>query len=294
MNAQGSRRAVCLVVATALPLLAGCPKQRSTMNRPPEVNPPPAVERSAEARVEELGDLAQRFASTAQRLPGRTADEHRAAVRQAFADLSQILPVLYGPNPAGSQRQQLRVVESARSQLAAAPQGLAPEPTIDTGLRATRDALESLARDSYFEEARLGQTIDRLNATVSDLDTTRGVPHQQVVAEVVDLMSEIVTQMARALDERIQEPDEERARQPKQEEPKQDEPMPDEPMPDEPMPDEPKPDDAKQDEQKQDEPEAAEPMEEETTKSRPEGPTEEPKGDKPEDGATEAEDPDPQ
>lgn len=199
------RGGACAAMAALVPLLAGCPKQRSTMDRPPEVNPPPAIERSAEARSEELGDLARRFASTAQRLPGRTVDEHRAAVQQVFAELSQILPVLFGPNPEGSQRQQLRVIESARTQLAAARQGLAPEPTIDTGLRAAYDALSALARNRYFEQANLGSTVDRLGVTVARLDTSRGVPHQQTVADVVDLMSEVVNGMARAMDERLEE-----------------------------------------------------------------------------------------
>ena len=204
MKTASWRGGACAAMAALVPLLAGCPKQRSTMDRPPEVNPPPALERSAEARSEELGDLARRFASTAQRLPGRTADEHRAGVQQVFSDLSQILPILFGPNPEGSQRQQLRVVESARTQLAAAPQGLAPEPTIDTGLRAAYDALSALARNRYFEQANLGSTVDRLGVTVARLDTSRGVPHQQTVADVVDLMSEVVNGMARAMDDRLE------------------------------------------------------------------------------------------
>jgi len=125
-------------------------------------------------------------------------------VQQVFSDLSQILPILFGPNPEGSQRQQLRVVESARTQLAAAPQGLAPEPTIDTGLRAAYDALSALARNRYFEQANLGSTVDRLGVTVARLDTSRGVPHQQTVADVVDLMSEVVNGMARAMDDRLE------------------------------------------------------------------------------------------
>jgi hypothetical protein len=204
MTLRGSRLASPLLAAILLFMSAGCPKQRSTMNRPPEINPPPPVESSAGARIDELGNLARQFAQTAERLPGRNNQEHRAAAQQAFADLSQILPVLFGPNPTGVQRQQLRVVENARTQLASASASLAPEPTIDTGLRAARDALQGLSRNSYYDHPQLGQALDRLERTVSDLDASRGAGHQQVVAEAVDLMSIAVNLMSEALNQRLQ------------------------------------------------------------------------------------------
>ena len=204
MTASASRVVTCAVAAALALATAGCPKQRSTMDAPPEINPPPPVETSAEVRVDELGGLAQQFARTAERLPGRSADEHRALAAQAFGDLSQLLPILYGPNPTGVQRQQLRVIENARGQLGAASGGLASEPTIDTALRAARDALRGLSRNSYYDHPELGQTLDRLDDVIADLDAARGTTHQQVVAESVDLMSRAVNQMSEALDQRLQ------------------------------------------------------------------------------------------
>lgn len=203
-----SRRGLRLVssaLSTVLALAcAGCSKQRSTMDAPPEINPPPPVETSAEVRVDELGNLAQKFAQTAEQLPGRNADQHRQLAAQAFGDLAQVLPVLYGPNPTGVQRQQLRVIENARAQLTGASGGLAPEPTIDTALRAARDALRGLSRNSYYDHPELGATLDRLDGVVADLDAARGGTHQQVVAETVDLMSQAVNQMNEALNQRLQ------------------------------------------------------------------------------------------
>lgn len=202
MNLSAARALTPIVFALAL-TAGGCAKQRSTMRRPPEVNPLPTVERSAEVRVDELGDLSKKFAATAERVPGRNADEHRNLTQQAFADLSQILPVLFGPNPTGVQRQQLKVVENARTQLAGGARGLAPEPTIDTGLRSARDALAALGRGSYFDRPELAQILDRLDKTVADLDSTRGPRHQQVIAETIDLLSRAVSEMSEALDERL-------------------------------------------------------------------------------------------
>lgn len=204
MNVIAARVFTPIVVALFL-CAGGCAKQRSTMGKPPEVNPLPAVEQSAEVRVDELGDLAKKFIATAERLPGRNADEHRQLTQQAFADLSQILPVLFGPNSTGAQRQQLKIVENARTHLAGAARGLAPEPTIDTALRSARDALASLGRGNYFDRPQLAQILDRLDKTVADLDSTRGPQHQQVVAETVDLLSRAVTEMSRALDDRLRD-----------------------------------------------------------------------------------------
>ena len=205
MPAFGSRASTVVVTASLALAAAGCPKQRGTMRRPPEINPPPRVEASAEVRVDELGERAQQFAQTAERLPGRTEAEHRQLAQQAFADLSQILPILFGPHPTGVQRQQLRVVENARTQLASDGRGLAPEPTIDTGLRAARDALAGVGRGGYYDAPDVAKSLDRLDRAVSDLDAVRGNRHQVVVTQVVELMSEAVNQMAKVLGERLGE-----------------------------------------------------------------------------------------
>jgi hypothetical protein len=192
-----------LALMLVLTFCTGCPKRQSSMGRPPEVNPPPKVEASASARLDELDELSRRFEATAQRLPGGTPDEHRQIVQQVFAELAQLLPVLYGPNPAGPFRQQLRIVESSRTQLASGPKGLAVEPTVDTGLRAAHDALASLSSRAYFDQAQLGQTMDRLAATLARLDTARGPAHQGVVAEAVSLTAGAIRQMSDALIRRL-------------------------------------------------------------------------------------------
>src|SRR5437867_3507224 len=79
------------------------------------------------------------------------------------------------------------------------------EPTIDTGLRAARDALASLASRGYFDQPQLGKTIDQLDAALAALDTTRGLAHQRVVADGVAAMSQAVRQMSGALSQRVTE-----------------------------------------------------------------------------------------
>lgn len=201
---RGSRTAVALAVLTVLAMLStGCAKRQSSMGKPPEVNPPPPVEASAAARSDELGELSRRFGETARAVSG-TPQEHRRGMQRVFAELAQLLPVLYGPNPPGTFRQQIRIVENARTQLASAPQSLSVDPTIDTALRSARDALQSLASRSYFDQAQLGQSMDKLNASVTSLDAARGPSHQEVAAESVEAMAQVIRQMSDAMSERVQ------------------------------------------------------------------------------------------
>ena len=196
----------CRLAAIAAVLLlacTGCPKRQSSMSKPPEVNPGPKVEASAEARANELAELAGRFEETARRLPGPTPEEDRRIVQQAFAELAHVLPILYGPNPTGAFRQQLRIVENSRSQLAASTRGLASEPTIGTGLRAAHDSLAGLVTRGYFDQEKLGQTMDRLGSTLSSLDAVRGPAHRAAVADAFVLTSQAIRQMSDALTERL-------------------------------------------------------------------------------------------
>jgi len=243
----------------ALAVVGGCAKRQSTMGPAPEMNPPPKVQADAGARADQLRDRSRKFDETVQQLPGRTPEEHRRAMQQVFTELSQILPMLYGPNPSGVFRQQLRVVESARTQLATGPQGLAVEPTIDTGLRAARDALAGLSSKSYFDRAQVGKTIDRLNKALDALDTNRGAMHQTAVAESVGLMSQAIRQMSDALNQRLDDSAATDAKPAPDEPAAPKEPAPDAAAPDTAKPDASAPDAAAPDAPNADEPKADEP-----------------------------------
>jgi hypothetical protein len=251
-----------------LAVAGGCTKRQSTMGPAPEMNPAPKVQADAGARADELRNRSRKFDETVQQLPGRTPEEHRRAMQQVFTELSQILPVLYGPSPSGVFRQQLRVVESARTQLATGPQGLAVEPTIDTGLRAARDALAGLSSKSYFDRAQVGKTLDRLNKALDALDTNRGAMHQTAVAESVGLMSQAIREMSDTLNQRLDDsaatakpaPDEPAApKEPAPDAAKPDTANPDAAAPDTAKPDAAAPDAAAPDAPKADEPKADEP-----------------------------------
>ena len=167
-------------------------------------NPEPQVQSDPQARSDELTMLAEKLAADAAALPGRGAEEHRQLMHRVFEDLAQILPLLEGPEPGGAARLRMRAVEAARADLAR-PSDLSPEPAVSRGLRGAYDALAAVQRDSYFEQAQLGETLDRLRAVVGELDELSGSPHRAAATEAVELISRAVGGMADVLAGRIAE-----------------------------------------------------------------------------------------
>ncbi len=201
---RGARLLAVVAGLASLGVLAtgggGCsPKREATIEQPATRPASPEVD-DVDARVSGLNAAAESLASHVAALPGRSADEHVSVMRQVFDDLGQALPLLEGPNPGGVFRQQLRTVQASGTQLAAQPTGMAPEPTIDEGIRAATDALEAIARRTLYAGANQTAPVEQLRAGLSELDRTRGPIHQLAVAEVMGQMSQIVTALAKHLE----------------------------------------------------------------------------------------------
>ncbi len=196
----GANRLARIAALLALPLgVAGCPPARS----PTEVKPPVPRQVTSDpaklqARSQELQAQARRLSEIAHQLPGRSDQQHRQLMAQTFAQLTQLLPLLGGPEQSGSFQRARHVIEASRTQLGQATQ-LSPDPTIDTGLRAAYRAVAELAQDDYFQQAKLPAAVDHLKAKLDELDSVRGSGHQWVASEVVRLVSGIVTRMADVL-----------------------------------------------------------------------------------------------
>src|SRR4051812_22665081 len=112
-----TRAFASLLAAT---MFVGCAskKQTSLTPPPPEPNPEPQLATDARQRVQHLGSLAEQYTASAGKLPGANEQQDRQQVSDQFNQLAQILPMLNGPDMAGDFRQQLRIIESTRSQLA--------------------------------------------------------------------------------------------------------------------------------------------------------------------------------
>lgn len=198
-----SRFPIALILTVAASV-AGCTKTQTTIAPPPpRPNPAPQVASDPVIRMQTLGRLADTYARTSNQLPGNSTAQHRQLMAQIFAQLEEILPILEGPNPGAEFRQQLQVVRDAQAELATGPQDLSPEPTIDTGLRAGRDALSSLAQGGFYDQTTLTPLFDQLTAKINQLDTVRGPLHQVVAGDAVAVSSQIITKMADTLTHRL-------------------------------------------------------------------------------------------
>ena len=185
-------------------VVEGCAKTHPTPPSPvAQQNAPPQVASDVTLRMQTLGRLADSFARLSNQLPGESVADHRKLMSQAFAQLEEILPMLEGSGSGAEFRQQLQVISDAQAELATGPQGLSPEPTIDTGLRAARDALSGIAHAPYYDQAELTPLFDQLAAKLDDLDKVRGPLHQVEVGEAVAISSQIITRMSHVLGQRL-------------------------------------------------------------------------------------------
>jgi hypothetical protein len=205
MTNMNDTRATLAAMLTLIFLTgAGCVKTQSTIAPPPaQPNPPPQMAADPSIRVQTLGRLADNYGRTSNELPGYSPAEHRKIMASIFAQLQEILPLLQGPNPGAEFRQQLQVVRDAQAELATGPSDLSAEPTIDTGLRAARDALAGIAQTGFYDQANLTPVFAKLASKINELDTVRGPLHQVIVGDSVGLTSQIISGMADTLTQRI-------------------------------------------------------------------------------------------
>src|SRR3954470_3858515 len=166
----------------AATMFVGCAakKQTTLTPPPPEPNPEPQLATDARQRVQHLGSLAEQYTAGAAKLPGQNEQQDRQLVSEQFNQLSQILPLLNGPDMPGDFRQQLRIIESTRSQLSGGSLDLSSEPTVATGLRAAQHALSGLQQRAFAEQGDISKHIDAMRSAVQQLDTVNGPIHRLV------------------------------------------------------------------------------------------------------------------
>jgi hypothetical protein len=192
-----------LILATLV--FFGCaPKTETTLEHPPaEPNPQPQLASDARERVKELMARAQEYAESAKKLPGPNEQADRAFLLNQFSLLAQILPALNGPQMTGDFRQQLRIIDSTRAQLANTAPDLSIEPAVDTGLRAAHHAVAGIAQRNFTDVPDASKSLDAMRAKVQELDAVSGPIHRLVAAQAIQASAEAITQMTAALDQRL-------------------------------------------------------------------------------------------
>lgn len=201
-------RYACVVGLTgALFIAGGCwssePSSTSIVV-PVEPNPPPTIETSTTQRVQDVASRLDDFDRHAQRLPGSAESDHRAVMETVFGDFIGILPLLEGPDEDAAFRQQLRLIDSTRDQLAALASDLPSEPLIATGLRAVYNALQDMFTQQFSDQTRMSNSLNTLEDNLDELDTAHDAANRQIVSDAVHLISGIMRQMDAILSQRLE------------------------------------------------------------------------------------------
>jgi hypothetical protein len=205
INMINIRAKLLLTALLSVVVVTGCAAKNQTTlkSAPPDANPEPQLATDVHERVKELTIRAQEYAAGCDKLPGRNAQEDRAQTTQQFALLAQILPILNGPDMSGDFRQQLRIIESSRAQLASGTQDLSIEPTVDTGLRAAHRALAGINQRAFTEVPDIAKSLDAMNAKVQELDGTADAIHRLIASQAFKISAQVINQMASALNGRL-------------------------------------------------------------------------------------------
>ena len=135
------KRAACLFIISSATLV-GCGAGRSpNQGVVPEPNPLPKVSVDVDERMKQARTLVGELTQLAQQMPANDDAGERKVMGEVFDRCAKLLPMLMGPEADGQFRLQQRIVADARDQMGRNGERLAVEPMIDSGLRATYNAL---------------------------------------------------------------------------------------------------------------------------------------------------------
>ena len=170
-------------------------KQASTME--PTVEQGSGVPRtpSDAERGDRLTQAVEQFAAARKGLQGHGDAASRRQLAGAMGELSEVLVLLKGRYQDGAFRQQVRIIDRARTQLTG-DSATAPEPTINSALRAAQNALDDMAREQFAEDDKVKGAMDALRPRVDGLAGVRGPIHGFETARALDALGAAVDGMA--------------------------------------------------------------------------------------------------
>ena len=183
---------------------AGC-VHSSSVPKPPTTHASAALQPTADDRVRQLQAQSAQFATLVKQLPRPTREQNLPVIRQAFTDLTRLLPlVAVGPR-GGVFDHQLSVVSDTTTLLSGGSTELSAAPVVDRGLRAVYNALDDAQHTGslYYEDPALRQTLDRLNSKIQDLDNAQGAMHDEAWSDAFSQVSDAVSRMSTILDQRL-------------------------------------------------------------------------------------------
>ena len=192
---------LCLLPATFSLMLTGCAKTTSTVGQQ-AAKEEPQLAADVTGRVREIQNRVNELDAASQQLPGNSEQANRQMIEQCFGELTRLLPLIEGDYQSGEFRQGIRVLESARQQLASGSTDLASEPTIGQGLRASLRLLENLNSFVFGQDGEITKRLDVVRQKVDQLDTAHGPKNRVIASQAVRGTASVLQQMSAALVDR--------------------------------------------------------------------------------------------
>lgn len=163
------------------------------------------TEVTAENRIERLGAANDAFAAARKELRGHSDEQGRRELADAFGKLEEVLSLLKGGDADGAFRQQIRIIERARTRLTG-DTAAAPEPTVNAAIRAAQRALEGIASDRFAEDEALKKSLEGLQIRADALNTVRGPIHGFETARALDDIGGVAQRMTDLMQQRLPQP----------------------------------------------------------------------------------------
>jgi hypothetical protein len=187
-----------------LTLGAGCwhSQMQTDITPPDETSQPTSFVPTPAEQVKDMDQRLAKFDARAFELPGNGEVAYRALMEDTFEDLIALLPQLEGPDPDGTFRQQLHLVDVYRQQLIGLSWDISSETVVESGVRAGYSALEAIYTRNFTDNTDIGNSINDLGSKVDALDTAHGDDAKADVAKAEQSSSAIMRQMNTVLETR--------------------------------------------------------------------------------------------
>jgi hypothetical protein len=197
------KRGVAVALLSGFVLFGCGPKKNPTME--PSVQQQDGSDapkpQTADDRNEQVGAAIDSFAGARKEIRGHSDEQSRRELADAFGKLQDVLKALKGPDADGAFRQQIRIIDRARTQLTG-DSATAPEPTINAAIRAAQNALATMASERYADDEQVKTALAALQPRIDSLNTVRGPIHGFETAKALDEIGLVAQRMADVLQQR--------------------------------------------------------------------------------------------
>ncbi len=196
----------CIFISLGLVILGstaiGCAKRNPTRTGAGNSD----LQRTASERVSDTQRNIKALSQTVAKMPGGSEPDDRKLIAQALGQTGSALSAIEGERPNGAFRQQLRIIESARSQLQRMSGNVPSEPVTDSAIRAALNALMSLRDGRFAGNAQVAKSVSAVSQQIQQLDSVRGPLHSLVVAQAFNSIASALDSMSGVLEGRLEPP----------------------------------------------------------------------------------------